>query len=782
LTVSGRRWPAFLTALVLRRSAVSNAGRDLPAGLAAGVLAAQLLFFYGIPVLAPAALLLCVAAVRRSALPAALAIGLAWAEQALETRRVDRLDPALTGIEVELTGAIVGLPEVFDSYTRFRFRPLRDAAQPVLPGTLIAHWYRDPPLLAPGETWRLKVTLKPPWAEVNFQGVDRERWYFAEGVGGLATVRSGHALAAQPVGPVWHRWRHAVRERLTAAVPDAPRRGILLALALADRSALERADRLALAGTGTAHLLAISGLHVGLAALYGFWLARGLALAVPLAWGGGRLYPLCLAAGGLAATAYAALAGFGTSTVRALVMLAVALLALLSRRALHPGRAWLLALAAVLLIDPLAPWRAGFWLSFAAVAVLLCLFAPRRGGGRGFWRRLLLAQAGIMLVMFPLSAYWFQAASPAGLIANLVAIPWVSLLVVPLTLLGVVLLPAGDALAGPVLDLAGAAAQLLTRLLELIASLPAAQVYLPQPALAAVVLATAGAMLLLLPRGVPQRRLGLVLLLPLLVNAERAPAGGIRLELLDLGQGSALLLAVEDHLLLYDSGPGDGADYDRVEPVIVPAIHQAGHAAPERILISHADLDHAGGLSSLQARYPGSTVHASLPQARAGVASCDDGLAWHWGAAELRVLHPSPYLPYLGNDASCVLSVRRGNLSVLLTGDISQAVEQRLVADGLAPYTVLLAPHHGSASSSSAELLSATAPQVAVASAGVGNRFGFPRPEVRERYRRAGIPFWSTDACGALRLELAADGSIKAASARRVRAAPWRWPVAPDCP
>lgn len=761
----------------------------VPAGLAAGVLGAHLLFFFGLPASIPAGLILGVAALLRAAFPAALAIGLALAEESLESRRADRLDPRMSDTRVQVRGYVEGLPDVYATHTRFRFRPEAGSG---LPGLLIAYWYRDAPPLVPGDSWQLDLLVKPPWGEVNFRGADRERWYFAEGVGALATVRSGLRLDAVPRGPPWHRWRHAIRERVMAAEPqsdtgkrnaDRPNpgpRGLLLALTIADRSGVSVADQRTLTATGTAHLLAISGLHVGLAALYGFWMARVLLLALPGRYCGVAAWPVSAMAGGLAALVYAALAGFGTSTLRALLMLAIALLAVLARRSIHAGRAWLVALAAVLVADPLAPLRAPFWLSFVAVAVLLMQFAPRRD--RGFWYRLALAQAGIMLVMLPLNAWWFQLASPAGLIANLVAIPWVSFTTVPIALLGLALLPVQNAWAGWLFALAGLTADWLTRGLEWLARLPGALVELPQPSLWATVLASLAALLLLLPRGVPQRRLALVWMLPLLLATRPVPPGAVRIEALDTGQGTAALLATEDRLLLYDSGPGDGKAHDRVGAVIAPAIRQLGLRRPERIVISHADLDHAGGLPALQARYPDTPVYASLPQPPPGVEACQDELAWNWDGTEFRVLHPSRYLPYLGNDASCVVSARRGALSVLLPGDISQAVEQRLAVRGLAPHTVLLVPHHGSASSSTIGLLDATKPRVAIATTGPGNRFGFPRAEVRDRYRAAGIPLWATGDCGALRVELGAGGEISAVSARRARPAPWRWPPAPECP
>jgi competence protein ComEC len=524
-------------------------------------------------------------------------------------------------------------------------------------------------------------------------------------------------------------------------------------------------------------------LHVGLAALCGVWLARLLLALVPLRCLAGLGYALTLVGGLLSASLYAALAGFGISTLRALLMLAVGMLALLSRRRVHAGRGILLALAVLLVCDPLAVFSPGFWLSFAAVAVLLSMF---RGGSRGQapgWRQLPQAQFGVMLALLPMSAWWFQSASLVGLAANLLAIPWISLVVVPLVLLGMMLMPLGSMASALVLSVAGSAAGMLASVLDWLAGLPTASLFLPQPSPATVLVATLGAlMLLLLPRGIRHRWLGGVLLLPLFATPQAPAEGAIRMELLDVGQGTAVLVQSHRHLLLYDSGPGDGGEFNLVDPVIRPAVRASGHHAPERILISHTDLDHSGGLHALRDVYPATAIYASLRQRPAGIAPCNDQLHWAWDGFSFQVLHPSPYLPYIGNDSSCVLRVRGGGVTILLPGDISAAVESRLLRDYPGELTVLMAPHHGSRTGSSKAYLRGTKPAMAVAAAGLGNRFGFPHGEIRRRYREAGVPLWSTDACGALRLTLTPTGTTEAFSARRLRPAPWRWPADPSCP
>ena len=292
-----------------------------------------------------------------------------------------------------------------------------------------------------------------------------------------------------------------------------------------------------------------------------------------------------------------------------------------------------------------------------------------------------------------------------------------------------------------------------------------------------------GGMLLLLPAGFPVRWIGLFLILPLfLPPGPRTESGSLLIEALDVGQGMAVLLSTEHHTLLYDSGPGDGREQNLVDTVVTPALASLGRHAPEQIIISHGDFDHAGGLATLLKRYPTAALFANLPAQPGNIEPCHSDLAWSHDGFEFQVLHPSMALPYLGNDSSCVLSVRGPQASVLLTGDITSAIENRLRTTMLAPHDILFVPHHGSKTSSATEFIAAVRPEASIATASLGNRFGFPRDEIRQRYIDAGSKFWSTGECGAVRILITADGEIHAQSARRKRNRIWRWPAGPECP
>jgi competence protein ComEC len=727
--------------------------------------------------------------------------GLFWTAFSLQSQMNDRYTDFERGELLRLEGRIIGLPDVMDGYTRFRLKPLPSgyegppslfkgsAAPQELPRRILVNWYRDPPELQPGQVWRLQVQLKPPWGLVNFQGNDRERWLFAEGIGAQATVRQGELLGTAR----WHGWLDRMRARLSAAIAQTTTSpegvgpegvGMVRALAVADRSGLTKQQTQILSVTGTAHLLAISGLHVGLAYILAYGLARFLLMPF------GRWLPNSqigsLLFGWSVAGFYAGLAGFSTATVRALVMLSVILVLVLLRRRIKPMHSLLLALAIVLLTEPLAPLQAGTWMSFVAVGALMLWFVPRHTRWRSWLFKSFQAQLAVMLVSLPFTAWWFQLSSSAGFVANLVAIPWVSFVVVPLVLLAIVVWPISEFAFYGLVRLAAQAADALMWLLgPLSASVQEFSTVL-QPSFWNLLPAIVAAVLLLLPRGLRLQAPALLLMLPLLLPASPAAAQRFVMEVLDAGQGTALLLQTGSQLLLYDSGPGsnleDASGYDLVSSVIHPAVLANGHAAPDRIVISHGDLDHAGGLASLREKYPRVPVFANLRNPLPGVLPCHDTLGWQWSQSRVQALHPSAFLPYLGNDSSCVVEVDAGRFKTLLAGDISSNVEKRLVARGLGVNRILLVPHHGSRSSSSGELLHATLPELAIATAGIGNRFDFPRQEVRQRYSDAGIRFISTDQCGAIRLEAEGDGPLELSSARRVRAAPWRWPAGDECP
>jgi competence protein ComEC len=704
---------------------------------------------------------------------AALAFGTtAWRAEA---RLAERLAPELEGRDLLLTGVVDRMPQLAPDGFRFVLAVQGGSLDgaPIVPPPLVSlSWSPsgdDGALAGPhveltaGQRWRLPVRLRRPHAAMNPHGFDGELWLFEQGFGATGTVRNTVAgpravLLAPPQGRWIERARQSVRDAVLLRVADARIGGVLAALAVGDQAAIARPDWDLFRDAGVAHLMSISGLHVTMFA----WLA-GIAVAALwrrsaracLWWPAAQAGPV---GGVLVAGLYALLAGFGVPAQRTLLMLAAAV----ALRASGSRWPWPLVLGAaawvVTWLDPWALLQAGFWLSFAAVGLLMANdpLQPRREAPTMTRRvrALLRTQAVATLGLAPLSLALFQQVSLVGLLANLIAIPWITLVVTPLALAGALL---------PWLWHAGALAlSPLIALLQGLTAWPSAVWSVPAAPAWAVAAGLAAALIGLLPLPWRVRLLALPLALPLLWPAVRQPLPG-RFEVvaLDVGQGTAVLVRTQTKLLVYDSGPTYARDADAGQRILVPLLRARGEHAVHLLMLSHRDSDHVGGAASLHAALPIDAWHTSLPddhplRALAGShRRCEAGQQWRWDGVDFSVLHPrrEDYgAPAKPNAMSCVLRVQdAAGRSVLLSGDIEAAQETALVgraADALRS-TVLLVPHHGSRTSSTDALLDAVQPERAVVQAGYRSRFGHPAPEVLARYRERSIMLVRSDRCGA---------------------------------
>ena len=467
----------------------------------------------------------------------------------------------------------------------------------------------------------------------------------------------------------------------------------------------------------------------------------------------------------IGALGYAALAGFALPTVRTVLMIGIVVATRLARRAQGAADALALAAIAVLLVDPMAVLAPGFWLSFVGVAWLLwCL---PRGAGKSWHatlREFFSAQAVATIGLLPLSAMLFGQASLAGPLANLIAIPWWSLVVVPLALSGTALEAVHAGWGAWLWRLAASSFDLGWPLFQWLAASPLALWWLPQGPWFALPMALIGSFWLLLPRGVPGKSLALLLWLPLLWPQRDLPQyGEAELQVIDVGQGLSVVVRTAHHTLLYDTGPAMPDGFDAGEHTVVPTLHALGVRHLDVVTVSHGDNDHAGGFAAVARAFPPGLALTPdgappLPQGHA----CRASLGWQWDGVRFRFLHPPRYFPYLGNEAGCVLQVESAHGTALLPADIGEVIERDLLHRQRAalPADVVLMPHHGSGGSSTQAFIAATGARLAIASAGYDNRFRHPRPEVVARWRDAGAEVANTSETGAVRVRLWQSGIL----------------------
>ena len=673
-------------------------------------------------------------------------LGLSWACFSAQWALDDRLPPALDGQTRWLEGRVIGLPQQTGTGVRFDLADSR-SRNARLPKRIRVSWHGGPEVRS-GERWRLAVTLKRPSGLLNFHGFDQEAWLLAQRIGATGSVKDGERLS-----PARHAWRDTVRQRLIAVDAQGREAG-LAALVLGDGSGLAAEDWQVLQDTGTVHLLVISGQHIGLLAgliyglvallaRYGFW---------------PRMWPWLPWACGLAfasALGYGLLAGFGVPVQRACVMVGLVLLWRLRFR--HLGGWWplLLALNGVLILEPLASLQPGFWLSFTAVAVLILAFGGRLGPW-GVWQAWTRPQWLIAIGLLPVLLVLGLPISVSAPLANLVAVPWISLVVLPLALLGTAMLPL-PYLGEGLLWLAGGALDALFLGLAWLAGQAPAWIPADVP-LGYWLISLMGAVLLLLPKGVPFRLLGWpMLLLAVFPPREPVPHGRVEVVQLDVGQGQSLILRTRHHTLLYDAGLRSGT-VDLGARVVLPSLKKLGVESLDMMLLSHADADHAGGAAAVARGVPIKRVVGGetegLP-AFLGAQPCISGEQWEWDGVSFELWQWSEAIN--GNPKSCVLQVQANGERLLLTGDIDRAAERAFLDSPLAVRTDWLqAPHHGSRSSSSWPFLRRLAPTSVLISRGRGNAFGHPHPQVVERYQTLGSQLYDSAEHGAVRLQLGA--------------------------
>ncbi|MDQ3959359.1 MAG: DNA internalization-related competence protein ComEC/Rec2 [Pseudomonadota bacterium] len=693
--------------------------------------------------------------------PLCFMLGFLWALLRADLVLSRGLPPEIEGETVTLEGRIVGLPRPGSRSLRFELDVSalhglkRDWPSP---GRVRLSWYQHPPDLIPGEAWRLMVRLKRPYGFRNPGGFDYEAWLFQQKVRATGYVlESAHnTRLAGPHGEWINQWRQQLARKLADTLGQGPQTGLIVALAMGEQQGIAQDQWRVFSRTGTTHLVAISGQHIGLIAGFAYFLGCGIwsRLGVTLLYLAAPRFGALMAL--FAAFLYAALAGFSIPIQRALIMVAVVMTGIFISRRTPAFNLLLLALLLVLLLDPVAVMAAGFWLSFVSVAAILYAMSGRIRIPDRWWRTSGRIHVAVAVGLTPIVLMLFGQNPLLGPLANAVAVPWVSFIVVPLVLLGALSLMLFEPLGSLLLSGAVEALEGLWPYLKWLAGFDFAIWRRPALAPWTSITACVGVVLVLMPRGLPARWVGLIWLLPLLYTEPPRPAESeFWFTLLDVGQGLAAVVQTPRHVLIYDTGPWFSEEFDSGEAVIAPYLQHQGIDHVNTVMISHGDSDHIGGLKSLLEQVAVDRIVTSVPALieHPRVEPCEEGQRWRWDGVDFVVLHPPPGHTGQENDRSCVLRVSVGKKVVLLPGDIERTAEAQLVRRHTADLKaqILIAPHHGSKTSSSSSFIEAVDPDYVLFPVGYRNRYGFPKEEVQQRYLKQGVITLNVAEAGAIR-------------------------------
>lgn len=710
-------------------------------------------------------------------------LGVLWAIVFAMHRLSDRLLESVEGEEVQVSGTIADLPEQDEKRVRFDFIPKdgvyaanpsgtgaaigRDGvyapSQPViesarqLPSKLRLSWYYPDQAIKAGQQWTFTVKLKRVHGTLNPGGFDYERWLFTEGIGATGYVRPYPKPLLLGRDSAWNSiavWRQRITDQLSNILGDSSSLALIKALTIGDGNSITQQQWEIFRKTGTTHLVVISGSHIGLIAGLVYFLV--LKLWAWTGWLSQSPQKVAAVSAVLVAIFYSGLAGFSVPTQRSVVMLAIAMTAIILQRNTRPFNTLSIALFAVLIFDPLAVLAAGFWLSFLAVSLIVYAISGRLGQ-LGHVLGAIKLHWVTSVGLSPLLLLFFQQVSLIAPLANLVAVPVISLLAVPLSLLAVFTLFISVTLAGKLFYLVDAVLQGLWWLLVHLAEIPMASINYAPPSYWALLFAVPGILLLLAPVGIPARWLSLVMFLPLVVtDAKRPETGDISMTLLDVGQGLSAVVQTAHHLLVYDTGAKFSTESDMGQSVLLPFLRLQGIAKIDSLIISHGDNDHIGGTASLMRGLAAEQVLTSVPQQLLEYApiSCAAGQTWLWDEVRFTIL--SPQQTFVSeNDNSCVLKIQSEHGTVLLTGDIEAAAESWLVDNygKSLKADVLIAPHHGSKTSSTAGFLQAVQPDYVLIPAGYRNQFGHPHKDVLARYRQVDAIWLNSADSGAITID-----------------------------
>lgn len=673
-----------------------------------------------------------------------------------------RIAPEIEGDSIVVQLQVLDFPTRRNNSITFVASPLDDKR---LPSRIRLSWFEPDQLPQLGEIWKLEVRLRRPRGNRNPGGFDLENWLFREHIAATGYVVDSWRNEYQALGSLslTQRIRQEFVRRTVALIGDTEKAAVVVAIVVGARHLISAEQWNRYAVTGSSHLMAISGLHIGLAAIGAYYLARftgGL-----LCWRSSHcnLHRLAVVVALVVALAYVQVSGFALPARRAGLMLGLASLCVLCWRRPDPTAVVSTACVLIVVANPLATMSPGFTLSFAAVVTLLWIAQRRKTA-------LPTLQLSLLLALFPLTALLFDQISFAALPVNLIAVPLFSLLTVPLALLGMVFDGPFREFGNILLTVAAGSVELLEYLLRGAAAVPLAAVPVAFISGVAWVYLILPILWAALPPRWPGRSVAWVGVIALSFYAPKAPLPNCaRITVLDVGQGLAAAIQTHRHTVLYDTGPSYRGGGSAAQNIVLPFLRSRGIQRIHRMIVSHADLDHAGGVERIVTAMPVDQVITgeALPNIRS--VACRNGMQWAYDDVRFSMLHPPAASGLDGNDQSCVLLMQVGAYRVLFTGDIERAGEQALLRSGLLPKVhVVTVPHHGSKTSSTLGFTRAVGASFAIASAAYGNHWGFPKDEVVARWRAAGARLVNTATAGAVDMQVCADSGFSSITGYRV--------------
>jgi competence protein ComEC len=662
---------------------------------------------------------------------------------------------------IEVVGTIVDLPVETNMGRlgiRQKFAFAVESSKPEFPlRKILVSWYNNETILKAGQSWVLEVKPKPIHGFKNPGSFDYAKWLFRQGYDATATVKEGELLEEKSLRFINHinRARSNIADLISENISNLRVEGLVRALTIGDRSLIDFEDSQMFQQTGTAHIIAISGLHIGLVALLGIFIGRLFFAIFPSERINRFKFEAVFAI--LLALIYTMLAGVSIPTLRALIMVCVFSISPIIKRNISRWNTLSIALILVLLFDPFSVLDVGFWFSFTAVAILIYVFTgrmPHRSKLMSFTK----AQLLILIGLIPLMLIIFNQINLLTPIINLIILPLVSLLLIPTIMFSLLITPVSSELGEFAFSLTEFISEIFLGILEIFKDFDYLVVSATNNGFFVIIGALVFSILLISSSVLRWRWFGLFLLLPVFIKPENSIEDNeFTVNVLDVGQGLSIVVRTKDKVLLYDTGAKYESGFSMANAVVIPFMNFSRVNKIDKIILSHLDNDHAGGVEDILKVFP----KAETLSVDGNHKLCQSGGNWKWNNIIFTILSPFEINPYFGNNSSCVIHIQSEYGSVLLTADIEEPVEYRLThhLETAIASDVLIVPHHGSRTSSGLEFIQAVNPKFAINSSGFMNQFNHPHPQIKQIYLEKSIEFYDTQEKGMIEIKFLSEGT-----------------------